>query len=337
VTIGENAANYWWDGDPTENFWVEIRKRPGTGLELRCPLLNKGGTRSGQYELLDVVGRGDVVYHWHATQARFVGRSRAAARVHIEGDQRVVPLTGFTPLAGDVALAEVRSRSEAIYRIRDRLEKMIGGATSYLPFQFRRDGLRMASYYFAKMPRDLVVLLFGESGMAEEGLEDPAPEDGPPGEPQVAPPTFSYLEPFVEKADAHYIVNVVQRRSKRGRRHETLVNACAKWFTGRKLSVRRNIAIDLAVGDPPIIVEAKMLPTKGFATEIRSAIGQLYEYRYFKIASPKAPLVLLASRPLSEQWVRYLEDDRRIGVMWPEAEGFRMSELAARSFGLAKS
>jgi hypothetical protein len=101
--------------------------------------------------------------------------------------------------------------------------------------------------------------------------------------------------------------------------------------------VRRNIAIDLAVGDPPIIVEAKMLPTKGFATEIRSAIGQLYEYRYFKIASPKAPLVLLASRPLSEQWVRYLEDDRRIGVMWPEAEGFRMSELAARSFGLAKS
>src|SRR5205814_69283 len=127
------------------------------------------------------------------------------------------------------------------------------------------------------------------------------------GEPEVAPPTFSYLEPFVEKADAEYIVNIVQRRAKRGRRHETLVNSCARWFVGQNLAVRRNTAIDLAVSDPPVIVEAKMLPAKGFATEIRSAIGQLYEYRYFKIASPKAPLVLLASRSLSEQWVRYLE------------------------------
>jgi hypothetical protein len=69
---------YWWDGQPGERYWVEIRKIPGHGLYLAAPQVQRTGKRDGRYDLLDTLQVGDVVYHWDANQHRFVGRSLVA-------------------------------------------------------------------------------------------------------------------------------------------------------------------------------------------------------------------------------------------------------------------
>jgi hypothetical protein len=69
------APGYWWDNDPQERYWVEIRKVPGTGKELRCALRDAAGRANPWYDLLDEVRANDIIYHWHARESRFVGQS----------------------------------------------------------------------------------------------------------------------------------------------------------------------------------------------------------------------------------------------------------------------
>ena len=102
--------------------------------------------------------------------ARDCGRRATVAESRsIVRDRRVVPLIDFTPLPGDADLQFVRSLESEIYANRDRLKADYPGYTTYLPFQFRSDGLRFASYYFGKLPRELVNLLF-ESGSGGPSL-----------------------------------------------------------------------------------------------------------------------------------------------------------------------
>lgn len=79
-----------------------------------------------------------------------------------------------------------------------------------------------------------------------------------------------------------------------------------------------------------MIFEAKEVKTWSKAT--REAIGQLYEYRYFEVGATKDPtLIFVASKEVPDDWVEYLETDRGIGVIWPDADGFVLSDLAART------
>ena len=62
---------------------------------------------------------------------------------------------------------------------------------------------------------------------------------------------------------------------------------------------------------------------------------ELYEYRYFKVAAPSASLIFLSDQPVPDEWVKYLESDRGIGVMWPHGKaGFELSKMAEKSLGL---
>src|SRR5207249_1805665 len=108
-------------------------------------LLDVSGGRNGWYELLDDVRKNDVIYHWHARESQFVGRSTVLSSRLVEGSERVVPLAGFEPLVGVVDLAELRSRQAELTAIRDSLHAQHPDAVLYLPFQFRRDGLRLMS------------------------------------------------------------------------------------------------------------------------------------------------------------------------------------------------
>jgi hypothetical protein len=209
-----------------------------------------------------------------------------------------------------------------------------------LPFQFtsRRNQLRMMPNYFAKMPADLVQLLFGDDGLAESLLPLEPEQDAETEStetssmPQVKRPG-GFLEPFKDKADTDYMVYVVGGRRRRGRLHETLVNKCAEWLASQGLEPGRNAAIDLGTQDPRAIIEAKVVG-KSWPEAIRAAVGQLYEYRYFKVAEPSARLLFLADKPVPDEWVKYLEQDRRIGCMWRTQSGFRLSPLATRNLHL---
>jgi hypothetical protein len=322
---------HWWDFDGSERFWIEIRKVPGIGAKLECPMRTVSGNKSGAYELLDAVKAGDIVYHWHAEQSRFVGRSVAIGPREILGGRRVVQLRDFNPLIGDVDLEAVRGYERQIYSVRDRLRMKFASQRLYLPFQFRSDGLRMVNYYFAKLPADLVAVFFGESGWADTGANPPPPEDGPPEESDVTNVTRQYLQPFRPKADVDYEARIKGGIQKRGRRHETLVNAFSKWLSDRGLIPARNRAIDIGLKTPAVIVEAKMITT--WPRSIREAVGQLYEYRYFHVVSPNTKLVFLASKSVPPDWLKYLEEDRGISVGWYTGSDFELSKMAQEAFG----
>jgi len=289
------------------------------------------GGKSGAYELLDTVNAGDIVYHWHAEQSRFVGRSIAASAREIVQGKRVIKLVDFNPLVGDIDLRVIRSYERQIYAVRERLQLRCPDQRLYLPFQFRSDGLRMVNYYFAKLPSELVVMFFGETGWADNGATPPPPEDGLPAENDGAGVTRQYLQPFRPKADVDYETRIKGGIQKRGRRHETLVNEFSKWLSGKGLSPARNRAIDIGLEAPAVIFEAKMVST--WPRSIREAVGQLYEYRYFQVVAPHTKLVFLASTAVPAEWVKYLEEDRGIAVGWHTGDGFELTTMAKIALG----
>lgn len=60
------AINNWWDDDPRESFWVEIKKDPeGLGEYLRAPKSAAGGRSHWTYDLTSYVEPGDRIFHWY--------------------------------------------------------------------------------------------------------------------------------------------------------------------------------------------------------------------------------------------------------------------------------
>lgn len=332
----------WWSGKPTEKYWFEIRRIEGIGTALESPELDVDGHANPWYQLMREVRPGDVVYHYNANESRFVGRSEASSAVSASGDGFRVELQGFTPFVAQVGLAELRDKSDAIYTLRDKLQTEFGRPL-YLPFQFtkKRSQFRMMSNYLTKAPAELVKILFGDDGLAA-GMVPHGPGSSPKEETnpideelvalgQLPPKKSSFLNPFKAKADSNYVANVAGGRSVRTRGHETLVNDFEAWLRNYGLETGRNAAIDLGVIDPEVIIEAKTTKA-GWSGAIRQAVGQLYEYRYFKVASPSASLVFLADRKVPDSWIKYLEKDRSILVAYRSNTGFHLSQRCRKVF-----
>jgi hypothetical protein len=333
---------YWWESDTEQRYWVEIRKVPGTGIELWSPTHDKDGGSDPWYDLVGSIIANQVIYHWNAREHRFVGRSEADSDAYIDttNNSYRVPLRGFQPLTADISLATVRGLANELYRIRDELRSQYGDPL-YLPFQFTADrsSFRFMSNYFAKLPQQMVSALFGSDGLGNDSAPS-APPDSDVGDshpygttpPSTTSTTRAFLQPFRPKADTSYLANVIGGRATRDRHHEALVNSCAGWLATWGLTPGCNAAVDLGIPDRRVIIEAKTVQHSWAAT-IREAVGQLYEYRFFKVADPSWRLILLADRPIPSEWVKYLERDRKIGAMWPAAGGFYLSRLAGKALG----
>jgi hypothetical protein len=290
------------------------------------------------YELVGAVRKGDTVYHYNEREKRFVGRSIAAEDVIHDPHERSysVELIDFQPIAASIDLAYLRGKSSTLHELREASRAAHPSEAVYSPFQFRETELYgMMSNYFAKLPRDVVLELFGEDGLAEGELEElpgpsatPDDDDTDPG-----PSRAGFLTPFKPKADSDYMSNLVGGRRPRTRRHELIINECAAWLEQQGYTPMRNAAVDLGLEEPPVLIEGKTVG-KSWASPIRDAISQLYEYRYFKVADPKSKLIFLAENEVPPGWVEYLEGDRRIGVMWRSGSGYHLSDLAARALRL---
>jgi hypothetical protein len=129
------------------------------------------------------------------------------------------------------------------------------------------------SNYFTKLPDSFLKILFGSRGAQPSFMVAPG-----------AHPKTQFLAPFKPKADLNYMATIAGRTASRTRKHETLVNDFARWLSRRGYEVGRNVAIDLGLLKPPVIIEAKVVGTP--AKAIREAVSQLYEYRYFQVADP---------------------------------------------------
>jgi len=318
---------YWWSSDLEERFWVEIRYVEGLGKDLRCPIRDKDGNSNPWYDLVESVRPGDVIYHWNAIQNGFVGVSEVAGEGIVSGDERSVPLRDFRSTERIVLLADVRAKEAEILEVRERIRDSYPGfGAYYLPFQFRNDGLRMMSNYFAKLPKELVKVLFS--------AETPGTEFEPHLDLAGSQHSrMAYLQPFKGKSDSDYIARIAPRQERRSRSHETLVNALANWLEEKGFQPARNQAVDIGLERPSVIFEAKTIRT-GWALAIRQAVGQLYEYRYFGISSPETALVFVAPCPIPAHWQAYLERDRDIACAWLEGSDFTLSDRAAALLGL---
>jgi len=68
---------------------------------------------------------------------------------------------------------------------------------------------------------------------------------------------------------------------------------------------------------------------------VNSSLGRCDEpYRYFRVASPDSGLIFLSEKAVPASWVRYLEMDRSIGVMWPSKGSYHLSRLARSALKL---
>jgi hypothetical protein len=136
------------------------------------------------------------------------------------------------------------------------------------------------------------------------------------------------LKPFAPKSDESYLVAILGGNRPRSRRHESLVNDFAQWLRSKGYKPARNAAIDIGLNDPPAIFEAEYIKDDDWPAMIREAVGQLYEYRFFRVARPDAAAIFVASEPIPQKWWHYLEDDRGIYLAWREADGFFLSTKA---------
>jgi hypothetical protein len=62
-----SELNRWWEGLPSERYWMEITDREDLGSDLWAPKFDDGGRAYWGYNLVTEVRYGDVVLHWHKT------------------------------------------------------------------------------------------------------------------------------------------------------------------------------------------------------------------------------------------------------------------------------
>jgi hypothetical protein len=316
----------WWETPGRGRYWVEIRKAHGIGENLYCNSRNQAGEPDSRYELVRQVRAGDVVFHYNADESRFVGRSVAYADAVVTAEEYRVTLANFEAFDLVVGLQEIRDLADDLYAVRDSLLAEYG-APLHLPFQFYEDraGFRMLSNYFARIPEEMIEILFGGLAADVMGLV--------PASSEPLRRVGGFLQPFKPKRDTRYVTTLERSVQTKDRRHETLVNDCAEWLRARGFEVGRNAAVDLGVSDPPVIIEAKTVGTR-WALPIREAVSQLYEYRYFEVVEPDSALVLLVEREPPTEWIDYLENDRGIGAMWPNGGSYLGSPIAAAALHL---
>jgi hypothetical protein len=177
------AINAWWEGDPTETYWMEITDRDDLGGELWAPKFDASGTASWSYTLVSHVQPRDRVFHWHKSlggEPGILGWSEASGPLYSDtrewlargtagrargvpttGPTWVMPLKGFQRLAAPVLRSALNTEYYAdVVAVLDGVEREAGGPT-YAPFQ-RYGGreLRAQQGYLTKFPAALVALLF---------------------------------------------------------------------------------------------------------------------------------------------------------------------------------
>lgn len=177
------GINNWWDSDPNEIYWMEIRQEPvGLGEYLRAPQAAGDGNPSWSYELTSYVQPGDRVFHWHKTpsgEPGILGWSEAAGPLETitwswqargtRGRERGVPtvgptwnmpLTGYTELARPITRSVLNSRRAEVLEVIEAVTRT-HGKPIYAPFQnYGGRELRAQQGYLTKFPSALVALLF---------------------------------------------------------------------------------------------------------------------------------------------------------------------------------
>ena len=166
--------NTWWEGNASENLWVEITDRNDLGNNIKAPVSAQKGKKTSGYELPKYVREGDVILHWwkrakNRINHGFYGYSIVVGSIQDEetswaprgryskGASRepkpstVWNLSNFTELQKPILIGDINSQKDQILQLINSLEKKYGKPI-YFPFCKRQGKIAVNQTYFAKLP-----------------------------------------------------------------------------------------------------------------------------------------------------------------------------------------
>lgn len=164
MTAGAAAKKArWWDGDPTQRYWMEIAYVAEFGSQLVAP-------PTGNHDRMHDVTAGDVVLHWVSRKnpmrwtpgiygvSRVAGELRPGAGSWLGEEANTIPLTDYTALAKPLLLNDLREHQEVILGILDSLRVQYP-KPKRIDFPFNRHpraGLKPNQGYLYKMPEQVI-------------------------------------------------------------------------------------------------------------------------------------------------------------------------------------
>ena len=166
--------NTWWDGNGSENLWVEITDRSDLGKNIIAPTRAQQGKVTPGYELLKHVSAGDLIFHWwmrpKTKELRgFYGYSTVVgtmqegllpwksrgryATSEPEGEKPATywNLDGFTEFNRPVLIDDINAKMPEVLALLKNMEDEYGKPI-YFPFCERKEKLAINQTYFAKLP-----------------------------------------------------------------------------------------------------------------------------------------------------------------------------------------
>lgn len=149
--------NFWWSGDPTERFWIEVLKTDEYGDRLFAP-------DTPRYKTMHGVEVGDVVFHWLSERHPRIGSKRGglyavsratgplqrSASHWDKHDSLEMSLTPRVYLRRPVLLEDLKRRRDDLAENLDVLEEAISPMKPHSLWQFTSTGLKPHMTYLAK-------------------------------------------------------------------------------------------------------------------------------------------------------------------------------------------
>jgi len=109
-----------------------------------------------------------------------------------------------------------------------------------------------------------------------------------------------------------------QKLDRANSEHALTLDVLSAWLNERGIGVKENRLIDAyaQLSSGPAIFEIKSISPINERAQIRSAVGQLLEYRYLHDIARASLWVVFSSEPIGKQMVDFLRDDQAMHVAW---------------------
>ncbi|MGP5641633.1 hypothetical protein ACTXPS_19625 [Brachybacterium tyrofermentans] len=149
---------FWWSGDRSERFWIELLKTDAYGDKLIAP-------DSSRYATMQGVEVGDFVLRWYSERHPQAGSKRggiyAVSRVigHPRPSDELwdgklcveIPLTRRAFLRKPILLHDLKELERHLSAHQNSLEEEVRPLPLYSPWQFPATGLKPMTRYLTKL------------------------------------------------------------------------------------------------------------------------------------------------------------------------------------------